>query len=454
MNNDFTFETMDNKELYSVNEFYDDFVRSAQEKGIDLSKPDAYEMLFSSGDIQAKSFFRAFGLPLFSELKSIDTLCMMKKLDGWENENQSLNKRNPEKCEAISCTVNNLKGIVRYEDALAKIYLYMEDFLWKSMDSVILDKCRDGKLEISTMDDLKSIAEKTGLLSVSDFEEKLRKRITDVYDQLQAVNENLPDELEIVDAGYGEKRKKHLSKKFFVRFGVLAVALVCSPFLVKGVVLLKKYSEELSHEKAVKVLLKECHEDNFVYLVSQLRQSVNEKDNFFLEIDEDIEELSFSASYIKSVEPILILLSHFHSKYHSPDIIPRQSDKWEMWMWFNKHNEYPDEYNYSKNRLTQCPFCIAIDYKLHHNDAKNLKTNIEDTFIFKYSVTPVLMEDLNEILKPENEKILRSLVNESEENDEDANFMSRFISTEYNYRKHVYLNSLLPEIKNYLERSK
>lgn len=443
LENNFTLAAQNDGESYSVSVFYDDFVCPALEKDIDLSKTDAYEMLFSSGDIQARNFFRAFNLPMFSSLESVDTLLMAKKLDGWENENQSLNKRIPEKCEAISCVVNILKGIVRYEEVLSKIYQYMEDFLWKSMDSAILDKCRDGKLEISAMGDLKNIAEKTGLSSVRGFDEKLRQRIDDVFCRLRAVNGSLPEKLEIVDSRRSLKKKIRLPKKIFVLVGTVVVLTLLSPFLFEGIVRLWFSVDELSHASSVKTMLKETDEAKLDYLISLFNKALDVNDEMLLELDDDTGGIYFSDAYFILIDFFIERIADFHERNHDRVGFSVGSHKWVNWMWFNRNNRYPDSYDVSEQRLTQCPFCIAIDYKFR-NGEKEYVTDISETYLYRYVVIPVLLDDLNVILGQTDSFALKKILSVGEEAYDEEDFLSRY----------VYRECFQPVINDYLERRK
>lgn len=199
---DNTHQIAKTKCVCTVNAFYEKFVIPALEKNIDLGKAsasDSYKILFSSGDIAAMNFFSSFELSPFPVPENVDTDCLVRILESLEVENQQENKRIPEKCEAMSNVIAILTGFVRYPQKLSELFTLMEDFLWKNMEPVIADKCKDGELTLEEYKDLCELSEKTGLCSVPDFREKLTKKIHCIYSSLRSENESLPDNLSILD---------------------------------------------------------------------------------------------------------------------------------------------------------------------------------------------------------------------------------------------------------------
>lgn len=181
---------------YDVKNFYEDFVEPAEKRNFDLTNSESYKGLFSSGDITAKQFFNAFSLPIFTDCCNFDRRNLLLLLENWENENQSKNKRDTRKCEAISSTISIIKGLVRYPDEICNL---MEDYLWKHITTLIEDKCKDGSLELDEYNDLREEAEKTGLSNVKDFQEKFIDAIRETYEKIRTENKNLPEKLKILD---------------------------------------------------------------------------------------------------------------------------------------------------------------------------------------------------------------------------------------------------------------
>lgn len=186
----------------TVETFYEKFVVPALEKNIDLGKAsadDSYKILFSSGDISAMDFFSSFELSTFPVPENVDTDFLVRILESLEVENQQENKRKTEKCEAISNVITILTSLVRYPQKLSELFSLMEDFLWKNIEPVIADKCKDGELTLEECRDLYELSEKSGLCSVPDFREKLTKKVYCIYSSLRRENESLPEELSILN---------------------------------------------------------------------------------------------------------------------------------------------------------------------------------------------------------------------------------------------------------------
>ncbi len=181
---------------YDVKNFYEDFVEPAEKRNLDLTNSESYKGLFSSGDITAKQFFNAFSLPIFTDCCNFDIKNLFSLLENWEIENQSKNKRDTRKCEAISTTINIVKGLVRYPEEVCNL---MEDYLWKHITTLIQDKCKDGNLELEEYNDLREVAEKTGLSNVKGFQEKFIDAIRKTYENIRTENKNLPEKLKILD---------------------------------------------------------------------------------------------------------------------------------------------------------------------------------------------------------------------------------------------------------------
>lgn len=141
----------------------------------------------------------------------------------------------------------------------------------------------------------------------------------------------------------------------------------------------------LKNRNKIKDLFIENHEAELSEAISAYEDYYKTNENFFEKTE------SGEIIYADEFYSLITKISNLHNEYHNVERMPRDSENWNIWMYYNRNPiSHPKLSELSKNLITKCPYCLAEEEgKLDAGELDWTKTSL-----FNYEIS----KRINELL--------------------------------------------------------
>ena len=145
-------------------------------------------------------------------------------------------------------------------------------------------------------------------------------------------------------------------------------------------------------DKQIQEMLNKCHEPEMRDAVNDYKAYYENGNSFFLRETDDY--IYMRKEFSKTINGI----KNLHDQYHNTEIIPRNSEEWNLWMYYKK-NENPKKSDF----LTSCPYCLAEE------EGKEDFNSWRNTYLFDYKIDQRLQDLLTLMENDEMKELLHEL---------------------------------------------